>query len=102
MSAHTPGPWQVVDEVAFEVRACGEQMLVADLRGCGYLTGSGGLALSVEHAEKIQRANAHLISAAPDMFAALKGLLAAREGEAGFRAAFVNAQAAIARAEGKS
>ena len=80
MSAHTPGPWRV-DKHAFMVFAENpykhDLMHIADIRGWGHLTGTGGgCGMSDEKAEAIQRANADLIAAAPDMLAALKALVA--------------------------
>lgn len=109
MSAHTPGPWVVADDVVFQVRAHNQQMLVAEVRGWGWLTGGGGLALSDEEAEKIQKANARLIAAAPELLDALKNLEAACAAVASWSddcldfsdATRVAARAAIAKAEGE-
>ena len=64
----TPGPWSE-DSIGGVVHA--GEMRVCDVRGWGWLTGQGGLKLSPQEAEQIQDANAHLIAAAPDLYAAL-------------------------------
>lgn len=114
MSAHTPGPWRVADDVVFQVRAHDDRMLVAEVRGWGWLTGVGGLAMLHDDAEQIQRANAHLIAAAPDLLAALEawqslrfecvedGSPAPRDGcECSVCDTSRESATAIARAEGK-
>lgn len=75
MNNHTPGPWVVADDVVFQVRADDNKMLVAEVRGWGYLTGSGGLALLSDDAERVQKANAQLIAAAPDLLEAAERLI---------------------------
>ncbi len=68
---HTPGPW-AVGYRAYDVTACGGQMKICDIRGWGYLTGLGALALPAEQATEIQYANARLIAAAPDLLTELE------------------------------
>ncbi len=63
----TAGPWVDVGDRGWEVRAANVQMRVCDIRGWGYLTGKGSLGLSDDEAIGIQKANARLIAAAPDL-----------------------------------
>jgi hypothetical protein len=73
MSKHTPGPW-TTDKHATYVFAERHGMMVCEIRGWGYLTGTGGRNLPEPEAEAIQRANQNLIAAAPDLLAALREL----------------------------
>lgn len=101
---HTPGPWSV-DAMSMHVSAKDSKgyMRIADIRGWGHLTGNGYGALGLPDVEAaaIQKANAHLIAAAPDMLAALKDCLPLFDhvacGEVEDRI-----RAAIAKAEGRS
>jgi hypothetical protein len=70
----TPGPWSANGK-GRDVYACGGQMKVCDIRGWGYLTGKGALALPDDQAIAIQTANESLIAAAPELYAALEALL---------------------------
>lgn len=76
---HTPGPWAVgyraIDVVCTNVKIGGPAKLF-DVRGWGYLTGNGhgGLGLDDETAYEIQKANAALAAAAPDLLEALQNL----------------------------
>lgn len=83
-------------------------MHVADVRGWGRLTGTGGgLALSEGQAMAIQAANANLIAAAPDLLDACVAMVE-RFGECGTELgrsvddakAIEAARAAIAKAKG--
>ena len=76
MKKHTPGPWKVGYE-AFDVHV--GNMKICDIRGWGHLTGTGGLNLPPEEAEAIQKANASLISAAPEMLEVLRALILNRK-----------------------
>ncbi len=78
MSNHTPGPWgQLIH--GMKVTAHDHSMTICDIRGWGYLTGTGGMNLSADDAISIQQANANLIAAAPDLLEALKSLVAGNE-----------------------
>lgn len=64
--SHTPGPWEYQNWGGhLFISADHARMTVCDLRGWGYLTGSGALALPPETAAAIQDANGRLIAAAP-------------------------------------
>lgn len=65
----TPGPWNA-DTIGYVWAP--EQMMVCEIRGWGHLTGVGGLNLPHDEALQIQNANALLIAAAPDLYAALE------------------------------
>jgi len=75
--AHTPGPWKVMDALRTHIFTEGDAygrgpMFVAEVRGWGHLTGTGGgCAMDYEKAAEIQDANATLIAAAPDLLAVL-------------------------------
>ena len=109
---HTPGPWKA-DKHAYMVFAENpykrDDMHVADIRGWGHLTGKGGgCAMPDDKAEAIQRANANLIAAAPDLLAELRYIANANphewheETRSDFQAWAQNrARAAIAKAEGR-
>lgn len=70
MSKFTEGPWKFNDYIS----VVSEKHKICDVRGWGYLTGKGAhaLGLSDDEAVKIQESNAHLISAAPDMYDTLR------------------------------
>jgi len=105
----TPGPW-AVGYRAYDVTAADGQMKVCDIRGWGYLTGRGSLALSDADGLVVQTANANLIASSPDMYDALVGMLAFGEamegrhlvGDEGCFWPVEQARAAIAKAEGRS
>ena len=77
MANHTPGPWCADDEGMYvfgkSVGGCsmeeGEHM-VAQIRGWGHLRYRGEA-----EAVEVQKANARLIAAAPDLLTALNDLL---------------------------
>lgn len=70
-SKFTPGPWEASNPW---LKVFAGNMNVADVRGWGHLTGVGGLNLPEDKAIEIQKANALLIAAAPELYAALKTL----------------------------
>jgi hypothetical protein len=69
---HTPGPWRAIDYPGADKVFAGD-FHICDIRGWGYLTAVQKL--SDEEAIKVQDANARLIAAAPELLAALKGIL---------------------------
>jgi hypothetical protein len=81
MSAHTPGPWTIKEGMSGRYYLLHDADAIAD---CQY------------HPE-----NARLMSAAPDLLAALREFMAASTAT-DIRAAQSKARAAIAKAEGKS
>jgi hypothetical protein len=96
----TEGPW-AADGKGLEVRAVAGQMRVCDIRGWGYLTGKAALGLPDEQAVTVQRANARLIAAAPDLYEALERFTwVANDDER--RKAFNQAVAALAKARGEA
>jgi hypothetical protein len=96
MSAHTPGPWFVVED-----ENCG-RWIFPNKDGRGFAQDGSYLAIC---AEVIGGANARLIAAAPDLLAALK---AAIEDAGWAYASFCRCEvceqvrAAIAKAEGRT
>ena len=60
----TQGKW-TADDMGCYVFAHDEQMMVCMMRGWAYLKGQG---LSDEEAIEVQKANARLIAAAPEMY----------------------------------
>jgi hypothetical protein len=97
MSAHTPGPWKSHFEDAYFVTGpdLGRVAMMMNLKGAH---GMGGRRSGKEAA-----ANCRLISAAPDMLAALSNLLRVIDGEGGTRPnAREEARAAIAKATGET
>jgi hypothetical protein len=82
MSAHTPGPWAIL-----EYRGAVDEVIPS---------GRPGVICSFPDPGKRTRANAQLISAAPDLYDAIKKLLAQEENAEG------EARAAIEKAEGRA
>ena len=70
MSKFTKGPWAADDfaNYIYIFEANEPNMMIAQIRGWGYLTGKGGLGLSDGEAYEIQKANARLIATAPEMY----------------------------------
>lgn len=73
----TPGPWKLLEPSWSMISTVGDpyghgQMLVAQVRGWGHLTGQGSCRLPESQAIAVQTANAVLIAAAPDLLEALK------------------------------
>ena len=74
MNKFLQGKW-IADEVGeyvFTRMPEGCLIPVAQMRSWGYLTGIGGAHLSSDEAIEIQKANARLIAAAPEMYRLLK------------------------------
>lgn len=106
--AHTPGPWSVggisMDTGSISIRSNALRIVIADVTNAAsfgdFLSGAmkrGGGGFEQSDA-RTQFANAHLIAAAPDLLAALIGVVAVAD-----RATveFDRARAAIARATGQ-
>lgn len=89
---HTPGPWAVGREVAIDYRPY--HIVGADGGSLVAWCAGGGPKRAVVGPEEL--ANARLIAAAPDLYAALKAMLASEVGD------LSAAEAAIAKAEGQS
>ena len=68
MTEFTKGKW-TADDMGEYVFAHGYDMMICQMRGWGYLKAQG---LSDYEAIEVQKANARLIAAAPEMFELLK------------------------------
>lgn len=103
MSAHTPGPWLFSPELGWVLTDSGRygvpgEMHIADVRGWGYLTGSGESAHMSDHeAMAVQERNGRLLAAAPDLLAAAKHALDTLGNQGGCEVI----RDAIAKAEGR-
>ena len=70
----TPGKWESDEEGEYVfTRVPSGLMMVAQMRGWSYLTGE--LNLSSEEAIEVQKANARLMAAAPELYEAVCDLL---------------------------
>jgi len=69
---HTPGPWEAdnIGSLVWQTENKHEGMMVADIRGWGFLTGF--LRKPEKEAIEIQKANAHLIAASPELLTELE------------------------------
>lgn len=67
---HTPGPWQYDEDGHFVSVDMDASKMICDIRGWGWLQKMG-------HAKaiEVQKANAKLIAAAPDLLEALQDLI---------------------------
>lgn len=76
MSKFTQGNWEADDfgEYVFTHAPEGLEP-IAQMRGWSYLTGIAGLNLAPEQAIEVQKANARLIAAAPEMYETLQSLV---------------------------
>jgi len=75
---HTPGPWWRTLETAITCHGCNASSSDYDLRAIGIFserTRELGIATVYGQTPRIAEANAKLIAAAPDLLAALEGLL---------------------------
>ena len=112
---HTPGPWYVsLNPYVIGQRAeiGGPYRAIAEVRNATGLTEDGSQHKALAPHDEIlaseARANAHLIAAAPDLLEALATLLGACEVDCMddksnvYRSAMINANTALARAEGRS
>ena len=68
MSEFTPGKW-IADDFGEYVSAHGEDMRICHMRGWAFLKNNG---MSDYDAIEVQKANARLIAAAPDMYDFIK------------------------------
>lgn len=107
MTSHTPGPWTLNGEVR---RVGDTEHYCADICGTndgGFWRGTVAYIQTADHLKRGMRidegkANAALIAAAPDLLTALRGLVQFF-GKTGFTTEFLDeAEAAIAKAEGRS
>ncbi|WP_313193133.1 hypothetical protein [Shinella zoogloeoides] len=103
---HTPGPWRVghrAIDVGCENERIGGYAKLFDVRGWGYLTGhgEGALGLTAEAAYEIQKANAYLAAAAPELLRVAELLVDWLDEEEGAHKLCDAARAAIAKAEGR-
>lgn len=78
--SHTQGPWSVGylgSDIVCPNEKIGGHTKLFDVRGWGYLTGKGhgALGLGPDEAAAIQKANAHLAAAAPDLLDAVYAAL---------------------------
>ena len=71
MTEFTKGKW-TADDMGEYVFAHGFDMMICQMRGWAYLKAQG---LSDEEAIEVQKANARLIAAAPEMYEVLKEVL---------------------------
>lgn len=106
MANFTPGPWRVGYEfrdIGCENAKIGGYTKLFDVRGWGYLTGhgDGGLGLSAEDGYEVQKANARLAAAAPDLLDALKSLIGQADEGMLYKDRVKKVLAAIAKAEGR-
>jgi hypothetical protein len=97
MSKHTPGPWRV-EAVDAEGTLVYHRVMSAGYRVAGVYTIRGGRGLSREESD----ANAHLIAAAPEMLAALEGILNIGHTPDTWEVAHRIGRAAIAKAKGET
>jgi hypothetical protein len=94
---HTPGPWEVLSRSIYQVDAIGGREVVH------------GNGIKGRDNNQEREANARLIAAAPELLAALKGLVGAHLSTPGPRGVMLDvphflkqAEATIAKAEGAS
>lgn len=116
---HTPGPWEVggisMNDGSISIRHAQYRIVIADVTNAASLgdfvsaSMRGRRDFGAPDTAKTQWANARLISAAPDMYEALKRLVAICEDQPRIAKATVEessplgeARAAIAKAEGIS
>lgn len=101
-SVHTPGPWDIRDATIWGPK--GEEVAtVSDERGPLHRV-NGEIRKVGPKSIAIAEANLRLLAAAPTMLAALRDCIAALESDTETNqqaAALLNAQAAVAKAEGK-
>jgi hypothetical protein len=106
VAAHTPGPWELFKGFVVPSLAANTDCRIVGVRVGGdtaWIPSTGGT--------DVQEANARLIAAAPDLLAALEGLVRAISGQGrvnldphdlGPTDVLVAARAAIAKARGES
>lgn len=95
MNQHTPGPWTIENH--------GSTYIISK-PGDGYITRDVCRMDGSTMSAFAQKANAHLIAAAPDLLEALQEIISAADGDGWSQldAGFSKARAAIARARGKT
>ena len=102
--SHTPGPWVVEDSRKLKRKSLRSEMLMVVAVGGGM----PGLIVNSGKVTPTDEANARLIAAAPDLLAALEGVMdyviafeaITSAGEAGQKSAIAVADAAIKKAKG--
>ena len=99
MSEFTKGKWNA-DDMGEYVFAHGFDMMICQMRGWAYLKAQG---LSSDEAIDVQKANARLIAAAPDMYEELIFAMAAlRDGDVCDKKRADKIEALLARIDGDS
>jgi len=68
-----PGPYTIDDQGSYI--GCPSTFNIAQIRGFGYLAGTGGLHLPPDVAIEIQKATGHMLAQAPALEKALKNLI---------------------------
>jgi hypothetical protein len=89
---HTPGPWKV-----YTAKNGGKIIGIGDAEGGGVTDPN----FALWRAGKEQQANARLIAAAPDLLAALEGMMALLDAGSLYEPQAYAARAAIAKARGQ-
>lgn len=101
LEAATPGPWvaDTIGQFVWQAENMSRGAIIAQMRGWGYLTGSGGLSLSDDEATAIQTANTEFIAHAPEDMAYLLDALEAETKRADEAERLLNEHIAISAGE---